>query len=87
MRSGLDWRGHRIGALTVMRLPRRATRWRCRCDCGRVVDIPFSRLETGRVRFCGHVACQYRDTVSTERRKLRQNRDTTASPKSENPYR
>lgn len=60
-RANMDWRNTRIGRLTVMRLKRtqqgaRDPRWTCRCDCGRWRDIPFSRLQTGRVQHCGDPA-------------------------------
>lgn len=53
-----DWRNHRVGHITVIRLKHRQKglrdpRWTCRCDCGKTRDIKFSHLQTGRVTTCG----------------------------------
>lgn len=50
-------KGDRFGRLVVIKqlAPDRhqKTRWRCRCDCGRVVDANGSHLRSGHTTSCG----------------------------------
>lgn len=56
--------GHRIGELVLLEhrradnkaKPPLQTRWLCRCDCSREVEIRQDRLLSGAVKTCGHDA-------------------------------
>lgn len=58
----IDLAGRRFGRLQVLeKLPRRvgsSAVWRCRCDCGRVVDVPARNLLHRGTVSCG---CQRRE--------------------------
>lgn len=59
-RAHRDWRNHRTGHLTILRLKRsqqgkQDPRWTCLCDCGLFVDVRFSHLQSGRRTTCGSV--------------------------------
>jgi hypothetical protein len=54
----LDLTGKIFGKLVVIRFagtpwPRYGAMWRCRCACGRVVDVRSDNLLTGNSRSCG----------------------------------
>ncbi len=71
--------GSRFGLLTVVRglSPRRQrTRWRCRCDCGSLVDVQGSHLTSGHTQSCG---CQKAKDFGNRNRKHGQSGDE-ASP-------
>ena len=42
--------------------------WRCRCDCGNVVEVPVKRLTRGTTRSCGCLAGAARSTDLTGQR-------------------
>lgn len=52
-----DLTGRRFGMLVVIKKryqPRNGTfRWICKCDCGKVVEYPSSRLLDGNSKSCG----------------------------------
>jgi len=53
MRSNLvDITGHHFGRLTVIDYAEKS-KWRCRCDCGNVVDVNSYHLRSGQTRNCG----------------------------------
>ncbi len=55
--------GQRFGRLVALRPTRKRQRrsvvWRCRCDCGREVDVPLNNLVQGMTQSCG---CLRKDT-------------------------
>lgn len=56
LKKGSDITGKRIGRLVVLEWvgsKRNSTLWRCKCDCGKIKDIPRSDLMSGRVFSCG----------------------------------
>jgi hypothetical protein len=60
-----DYAGMRFGKLTVERIVGKyygKTLWRCRCDCGKSVDVPSNRLNTKRFRSCG---CAVKEILTT----------------------
>ena len=62
-----DLTGRRFGRLYVLeRAPNRKTvvMYRCLCDCGAIVDVPYQRLNEGLTRSCG---CLRRETARTTR--------------------
>lgn len=52
-----DISGKRFGKLTAIepvgKNSRRQTIWRCKCDCGNIVDLPIGALTTGNTKSCG----------------------------------
>ena len=51
-----DWVGKRFGMLTVMSYVGKENGfhlWRCRCDCGKEVDVRQSNLQNGWTKSCG----------------------------------
>lgn len=58
-----DLTGQRFGILTVLEYARRKhipcgqaqTLWRCRCDCGSIVEVRAATLKNGDTRSCGCV--------------------------------
>lgn len=69
-----DLSGHKYGRLNVMiRAERRGRHpyWRCRCDCGSVVEVKQSHLRDGRTRSCG---CFQKEGASARRKKHGQTR-------------
>lgn len=55
-RKKLDLTGQRFGSLTVLCPAENIgtrTAWRCRCDCGRVVDVRTRCLRGGYAKSCG----------------------------------
>ena len=52
-----DITGNRYGHLTVVKKSRNScrsgTKWVCRCDCGRIVEVARCNLVTGNTRSCG----------------------------------
>lgn len=61
-----DLTGKKFGRLTALsvigRHQSRALLWKCRCDCGVVVEVPSNKLKLGHTRSCG---CLQLDGVST----------------------
>jgi hypothetical protein len=51
--SRLNLRGQRIGYLSVLGLAHCASRWYCRCDCGREKAIRTDHLRSGAAISCG----------------------------------
>lgn len=48
--------GQVFGRLTVLRFSHTDNRhavWTCRCSCGRFIDVPANRLQSGNTRSCG----------------------------------
>lgn len=64
-RTRIDIVGRRFGRLVVLALARvgREAVWRCRCDCGAVVESAGSPLRRGRTTSCG---CGRRQARSPE---------------------
>ena len=57
--------GQRFGRLTVIQRAKnkgRRTQWKCRCDCGRIKDVRFDDLRSGKTRSCG---CLYAESATT----------------------
>ena len=56
-KRALDISGKRFGRLTAIRpLPEReagSVVWRCRCDCGNEIDLPYNSLASGNTQSCG----------------------------------
>ena len=52
-----DLTGKRFGKLTVVEHSSKSTKgrtyWKCRCDCGRTVDVRSDHLTSGRISACG----------------------------------
>jgi len=62
-RTGENITGRKIGRLTALqplkqRDPKGSVIWRCRCDCGKEVDISYNRLMYTAVKSCG---CQKKE--------------------------
>ena len=55
--NALDLRGQRFGRLVVVERAEKAkcgaTRWHCRCDCGKHVVVQYSNLKNGFTQSCG----------------------------------
>lgn len=52
----IDLTGKKFGMLTVVgRAPNRKgrTMWKCKCDCGNIVDVEASNLKSGHTTSCG----------------------------------
>ena len=60
----IDLRGKRFGRLLVLedtgRRGYHSILWRCRCDCGKITDVPSYDLLHGRVISCGCYAAENR---------------------------
>jgi hypothetical protein len=60
----LNLTGHRYGKLIVveeappLRASRRHVMWRCRCDCGREIEVRSVRLRGGHTTSCGCLAAK-----------------------------
>ena len=57
-RTTLQLEGQTFGSLTVLsqspkRAPNGAVMWLCRCECGRVCNVPGTHLATGKRTHCG----------------------------------
>lgn len=58
-KAALELSGQRFGYLTALyRLNRQVATgrnyyWKCRCDCGKTVEVNTSNLRSGRVISCG----------------------------------
>lgn len=63
----IDLTGHRFGKLTVIdRVENRITpkgqsktMWKCRCDCGKEIDVLASNLTRGNTKSCGCSSVEY----------------------------
>lgn len=56
-----DITGKRFGMLTAIETVGKYNRtfvWRCRCDCGNIVDVKLGNLTNGNTKSCG--CMQYR---------------------------
>ena len=63
MKKAEDITGKKFGRLTAMfytgeRRGGNGRVWRCKCECGNIVDVPIGRLKQGRTKSCG---CYQRD--------------------------
>lgn len=47
-----DLTGKRFGGLTVLRRAGNG-RWRCRCSCGKELEVPAGQLKNGKTQSCG----------------------------------
>ena len=62
----IDLCGQRFGRLTVLELtPLRPVHFRCRCDCGAIVNVLSMLLRDGRTRSCG---CLRREVTAAKMR-------------------
>lgn len=63
-RQPIDLSGKRFGRWTVLcqgikRAPEQHTTWwKCRCDCGRVLEVAVTRLKNGKSKSCGCLASE-----------------------------
>lgn len=57
MRPRIDRTGQKFGNLLVLGLvgknPHNQYMWRCRCECGKEINVPTHNLTTGNTRSCG----------------------------------
>ena len=58
MRPARDITGQRFGKFTVLEKTGKGDYarhfiWRCRCDCGNIVEVPTTALKKGLVHSCG----------------------------------
>ncbi|MEE0800422.1 MAG: AP2 domain-containing protein [Gemmiger sp.] len=56
LNRSMEWIGRRFGSLTVLNYAGKKnhrTYWRCRCDCGNVLDVRESCLKNGHTTSCG----------------------------------
>lgn len=56
-----EWIGKRFGNLTVLSYAGKRDKapfWRCRCDCGKELEVRQSNLQSGHTRSCGCLARQ-----------------------------
>ena len=72
--------GQRFGRLTVLeRVPRppyyadTCAWWRCKCDCGNVIEINSRRLKTGNTKSCGCYRRELRIMFNRSRSKKKGN--------------
>lgn len=53
----IDLTGQRFGRLTVIeragKTPQGRAKWKCKCDCGKVVNVTGTNLRTGETTSCG----------------------------------
>ena len=63
LNSAMPTPGQRFGRLTAIK--RIAGKWRCRCDCGKVVRVFRENLTSGHTRSCG---CLARDVTARRNR-------------------
>jgi hypothetical protein len=69
----LDLTGEKYNRLTVIcRAPRVAdkTRWSCRCDCGKIVEVHTMHLRSGHTKSCGCIPRRNSDRVLNAEGKL-----------------
>lgn len=61
----IDLTGQRFAALTVLEYigirdsANHASMWKCRCDCGNVLNLASYRIRTGHTRSCGQKGCLF----------------------------
>lgn len=60
----IDLIGQTFGRLTVIGIARHAkhglsTKWRCKCECGNVVDVVTNHLKSGHTKSCGCLTMRY----------------------------
>lgn len=53
-----DWTGHKFGSLTALEIINRQDSaghfyWKCKCDCGNIIETTTHCLVTGRTQSCG----------------------------------
>ena len=57
MNYKIDMKGMKFGKLNVLsytgQTGRRRTMWKCRCDCGNVVEVESTHLRSGHTKSCG----------------------------------
>jgi len=60
----IDITGQRFGRLIVLRDTgkryRRYVIWACKCDCGKLVEVPSGDLRSGKIKSCG---CLWKEMV------------------------
>jgi hypothetical protein len=64
MRKRIDLVGQKFGRLTVLEDVGRRNRkvlWRCLCDCGNIIEVTGSNLQSGNTQSCG---CYKRERIS-----------------------
>lgn len=69
----VDITGQRFGRLTVIEYVetvKKASWWRCKCDCGNEKNITLNHLRTGQTRSCGCLAAEYRRNKPEAIRKM-----------------
>lgn len=61
----MDLKGVRFGRLIAVealpKVPKRCTKWLCRCDCGGITVTDIGKLRTGHTQSCG---CYHREQTS-----------------------
>lgn len=63
MPKKIDLTGQTFGHLTVLGPAEGTSRyltWRCRCDCGRTIDVDSRQLRRGTILSCGHCGAEMR---------------------------
>lgn len=71
-RTAIDLTGRRFGRLTAVRMTDARTSkgsvvWQCRCDCGKMIEVPSDSLIYGNQQSCG---CLKADSMNDARRNL-----------------
>ena len=61
-----DISGRRFGRLVVLgNCPDKSVRWKCKCDCGKIITTQRSSLISGRAKSCGCLRDELRSQRST----------------------
>lgn len=58
------WYGVRFGYLTVIKIKKKPERHQprmceCKCNCGRVVELPWYEVKNNRIKTCEHEDCRF----------------------------
>lgn len=67
MANPIDLAGQRFGrlvALDVVRAEKTGRIWRCRCDCGRIVEVRSANLRSGNSLSCGCLKAEMARTTT-----------------------